>query len=435
MFITHDRTFVRRLATRIVELDRGKLISFPGNFDEYLSKKDELLEIEERAAAKFDRKLAEEEAWIRRGIKARRTRNEGRVRALQALRRDKAQRLEAEGSATFSIDAGALSGRLVVDVRGVTFAYDDKPIIRDLSTRILRGDRVGIIGPNGSGKSTLLRLILGELKPSRGEVVLGTRLQLAYFDQHRRMLDPEKTVRENNSDSDYVMVRGRPRHVIGYLKDFLFPPQRIDSPVKALSGGERNRLLLAKIFTRSANMMVLDEPTNDLDVDTLELLEELLAEYEGTLLLVSHDRTFLDNVVTSTLVFEGDGKFNEYAGGYEDWERYQRQIPEVPVSPRARAGLPGKEETRRIEKGPLSDSGPRKLTYKEQRELEGLPAQIEILENEQTELHARMGEADFYRQSSDRITASMERLEAIKRELELCYERWQALEALSAGAS
>jgi ATP-binding cassette subfamily F protein uup len=435
MFITHDRTFLRRLATRIVELDRGKLVSFPGNFDEYLRKKDELLEIEERAAAKFDRKLAEEEAWIRRGIKARRTRNEGRVRALQALRRDKAQRLEAEGSATFSIDAGALSGRLVVDVRGVTFAYDDQPIIRDLSTRILRGDRVGIIGPNGSGKSTLLRLILGEIKPSRGEVVLGTRLQLAYFDQHRRMLDPEKTVRENMSDSDYVMVRGRPRHVIGYLKDFLFPPQRIDSPVKALSGGERNRLLLAKIFTRSANMMVLDEPTNDLDVDTLELLEELLAEYEGTLLLVSHDRTFLDNVVTSTLVFEGDGKFNEYAGGYEDWERYQRQIPEVPVSPRARAGLPGKEETRRIEKGPLSDSGPRKLTYKEQRELEGLPAQIEILENEQTELHARMGEADFYRQSSDRITASMERLEAIKRELELCYERWQALEALSAGAS
>lgn len=433
MFITHDRTFVRRLATRIVELDRGKLTSFPGNFDGYLHKKDERFEIEDRASAKFDKKLAEEEAWIRRGVKARRTRNEGRVRALQAMRSEKAQRLEAEGRANFSLDAGALSGRLVVDLRNVSFSYGDNPIIRDLSTRILRGDRVGIIGPNGSGKSTLLRLILGELEPGRGEVVLGTRLQLAYFDQHRRMLDPEKTVRENMSDSDYVTVRGRPRHVIGYLKDFLFPPQRIDSPVKALSGGERNRLLLAKIFTRSANMMVLDEPTNDLDVDTLELLEELLSEYEGTLLLVSHDRTFLDNVVTSTLVFEGDGKFNEYAGGYEDWERYQRQIAEVPVLP-ARASRAAKEETREIEKRPLSNSGPRKLTYKEQRELEGLPGKIENLENEQMELHARMGDADFYRQSSDGITASIERLESIKHELESYYKRWQVLESLRDGA-
>src|SRR5258705_846302 len=291
MFITHDRTFVRRLATRIVELDRGRLVSFPGDFAAYLRKKDEMLEIEERANAKFDKKLAEEETWIRRGIKARRTRNEGRVRALQAMRGEKAQRLEAQGTARFGIDAGALSGRLVVDVRRVSFRFGDEPIIRDLSTRILRGDRIGIIGPNGSGKSTLLRLILGELEPSSGEVVLGTKLQVAYFDQHRRTLDVEKTVRENMSDSDYVTVRGRSRHVIGYLKDFLFPPERIDSPVKALSGGERNRLLLAKIFTQSANMMVLDEPTNDLDVDTLELLEELLAEYEGTLLVVSHDRT------------------------------------------------------------------------------------------------------------------------------------------------
>ncbi len=330
MFITHDRTFVRRLATRIVELDRGRLVSFPGDFAAYLRKKDEMLEIEERANAKFDKKLAEEETWIRRGIKARRTRNEGRVRALQAMRGEKAQRLEVQGTARFGIDAGALSGRLVVDVRQVNFRFgEEEPIIRDLSTRILRGDRVGIIGPNGSGKSTLLRLILGELEPSSGEVVLGTKLQVAYFDQHRRTLDVEKSVRENMSDSDYVTVRGRSRHVIGYLKDFLFPPERIDSPVKALSGGERNRLLLAKIFTQSANMMVLDEPTNDLDVDTLELLEELLAEYEGTLLLVSHDRTFLDNVVTSTLVFEGEGRFREYAGGYEDWERYQRSIPEV----------------------------------------------------------------------------------------------------------
>jgi ABC transport system ATP-binding/permease protein len=430
MFITHDRTFVRRLATRVVELDRGRLTSFPGNFDGYLQRKDELFEIEERASAKFDKKLAEEEAWIRRGIKARRTRNEGRVRALQAMRRDKAERLEAQGRASFSIDAGALSGRLVVDMRRVSFCYGDNSIIRDLSTRILRGDRVGILGPNGSGKSTLLKLILGELEPTSGEVVLGTRLQLAYFDQHRRTLDPEKTVRENMTDSNYVTVRGRPRHVIGYLKDFLFPSQRIDSPVKALSGGERNRLLLAKIFTQSANMMVLDEPTNDLDVDTLELLEELLSEYEGTLLLVSHDRTFLDNVVTSTLVFEGDGKFGEYAGGYEDWERYQRQIPEISAEAKKRGNTqppPAQSQAKRTDK-------PRKLTYKEQRELEALPVAIEALEAEQAELHRLMGGTEFYRQSSDTITATLERLEVLKRDLEECYARWQTLEALADGA-
>lgn len=428
MFITHDRTFVRRLATRIVELDRGKLTSFPGDFDAYLGKKDELVEIEERASAKFDKKLAEEEAWIRKGIKARRTRNEGRVRALQEMRREKAQRLEAQRGARFGIDGGAPSGKLVVDVRQVSFRYDDNIIIRDLSTRILRGDRVGIIGPNGSGKSTLLRLILGELQPNSGQVVLGTRLQLAYFDQHRRILDAQKTVRENMTDSDYVTVRGRSRHVVGYLKDFLFPPQRIDSPVKALSGGERNRLLLAKIFTQAANMMVLDEPTNDLDVDTLELLEELLAEFEGTLLLVSHDRSFLDNVVTSTLVFEGDGKFGEYAGGYDDWERYQRQIPEPPAEPQKGASAPPAQTRRALKQ----DGGPRKLTYKEQRELEGLPARIEALETEQTELHAKMGSADFYRQASEKITATLERLESIKRELEYAYQRWQELESVAA---
>jgi len=428
MFITHERTFVRRLATRIVELDRGKLTSFPGDFDAYLRKKDELLEIEERASAKFDKKLAEEEAWIRKGIKARRTRNEGRVRALQEMRREKAQRLETQRGARFGIDGGAPSGKLVVDVRQVSFRYDDNIIIRDLSTRILRGDRVGIIGPNGSGKSTLLKLILGELQPSSGQVVLGTRLQLAYLDQHRRILDPQKAVRENMTDSDYVTVRGRSRHVVGYLKDFLFPPQRIDSPVKALSGGERNRLLLAKIFTQAANMMVLDEPTNDLDVDTLELLEELLAEFEGTLLLVSHDRSFLDNVVTSTLVFEGDGKFGEYAGGYDDWERYQRQIPEPAAEPQKGASTP-RAQTRRALK---QDGGPRKLTYKEQRELDGLPARIEALESEQTELHAEMGSADFYRQASEKITATLERLESIRRELEDAYQRWQELESVAA---
>jgi ATP-binding cassette subfamily F protein uup len=351
------------------------------------------------------------------------------VRALQTLRQEKAERLEAQGKARFAIDAGGFSGRLVVDVRKVSFRYGANLIIRDLSTRILRGDRVGIIGPNGSGKSTLLRLILGELEPSSGEVVLGTRLQLAYFDQHRRLLDTEKSVRENMSDSDYVTVRGRSRHVIGYLKDFLFPPERIDSPVKALSGGERNRLLLAKIFTQSANMMVLDEPTNDLDVDTLELLEELLTEYQGTLLLVSHDRTFLDNVVTSTLVFEGKGQFTEYAGGYDDWERYQRQIPEAPATAPKRIDSrpsPARAEAK-------SNGKPRKLTYKEQRELETLPAKIEALEAEQSDLHVCMGQGDFYRQESDKITATLERLKAVTLELEASYQRWQDLESVNRG--
>jgi ATP-binding cassette subfamily F protein uup len=424
MFITHDRSFIRQLATRIVDLDRGMLNSYPGDFDAYLRKKDELLAIEERAAAKFDKKLAEEEAWIRRGVKARRTRNEGRVQALQEMRRERSQRLDAQGRAGFSIDAGGLSGKLVVDMRRVSFAYGDDLVVREMSTRILRGDRVGIIGPNGSGKSTLLKLILGELKPTRGEVILGTRLQLAYFDQQRRILDPEKTVRENLSDSDYVSVQGRSRHVIGYLKDFLFPPQRIDSPVRALSGGERNRLLLAKIFTQPANMMVLDEPTNDLDVDTLELLEDLLADYQGTLLLVSHDRTFLDNIVTSTLVYEGAGRFVEYAGGYTDWVRCQ----ELSRADRARAPnrTPVAAITARTDR-PVKTNG--KLSYKEKRELDALPARIEALETEQSELQLSMSQANFYRQPSPAITAALERLEAVGNELEKCYARWQSLES------
>ena len=423
IFITHDRSFLRHLATRIVELDRGKLNSYPGDFDAYLRKKDELLAIEERASAKFDKKLAEEEAWVRRGIKARRTRNEGRVQALYEMRRVRSQRLDAQGKASFGIDAGALSGKLVVDMRRVSFGYGDDLVVRDMSTRILRGDRVGIIGPNGSGKSTLLKLILGEIKPTSGEVVSGTRLQLAYFDQHRRILDPEKTVRENLSDSDYVSVQGRSRHIIGYLKDFLFPPQRIDSPVKALSGGERNRLLLAKIFTQPANMMVLDEPTNDLDVDTLELLEDLLADYQGTLLLVSHDRTFLDNIVTSTLVYEGAGKFIEYAGGYSDWVRFQELSQAKHPKPSNRSPVAAIARADR----PIKING--KLSYKEKRELEALPARIEALESEQSELQARIAQADFYRQPGATITSALERLEALGNELEECYGRWQLLES------
>jgi ABC transport system ATP-binding/permease protein len=423
MFITHDRSFLRHLATRIVELDRGTLTSYPGDFDTYLRKKDELMAVEERAAAKFDKKLAEEEAWIRRGVKARRTRNEGRVQALQEMRREHSQRLDAQGRASFGIDAGALSGKLVADLRRVSFAYENDLVVREMSTRILRGDRVGIIGPNGSGKTTLLKLILGEIRPTSGEVVMGTRLRLAYFDQHRRILDPEKTVRENLSDSDYVTVQGRSRHVIGYLKDFLFPPQRIDSPVKALSGGERNRLLLARIFTQPANMMVLDEPTNDLDVDTLELLEDLLADYRGTLLLVSHDRTFLDNIVTSTLVYEGAGKFVEYAGGYADWVRCQE------LSRASHATTPNQTPATIAASKDRAVKNNGKLSYKEKRELEALPARIEALETEQSELQLRTAQADFYRQPGAAITSALERLEALGNELEECYARWQSLES------
>jgi len=424
IFITHDRMFLRRVATRIIELDRGKLTSFPGDYDAYLDKKEELLEVEAQAAARFDKKLAEEEAWIRQGIKARRTRNEGRVRALQSMRRERNQRLELQGKVRFGLDPGVLSGKLVVDLRHVTFGYGSNLIIGELSTTILRGDRIGIIGPNGCGKSTLLKLILGEIRPTGGEVVMGTRLKLAYFDQHRRELNPAKTVRENMTDgSDYVTVGGRTRHVTGYLKDFLFPPQRIDSQVQALSGGERNRLLLAKIFTQSANMLVLDEPTNDLDVETLELLEDLLADYEGTLLLVSHDRTFLDNVVTSTLIFEGEGKIGEYAGGYEDSERQRRAALHKELPKRA---VVQQAIDARVNHG---NDKKRRLSYKEQREREALPDKIEALETEQSQLHTLMGDADFYRQQGEKITVTLERLEALEQELQACYERWETLES------
>jgi ABC transport system ATP-binding/permease protein len=423
IFITHDRTFLRNVATRIIELDRGKLTSFPGNFDYYLRKKDEMLEIEERAAAKFDKKLAEEEAWIRQGVKARRTRAEGRVHALEEMRRQRRARLDSGGRASFGVDAGNQSGKLVVDLRHISFRYGDRWIIRDLATHIIRGDRIGIIGPNGSGKSTLLKLILGEIQPMSGQVVIGTRLQIAYFDQHRGQLDPEKTVRQNMSEGkDYISVRGRNRHVVGYLKDFLFPPERIDSPVKALSGGERNRLLLAKIFTQPANMLVLDEPTNDLDVDTLELLEELLAEYEGTLLLVSHDRAFLDNVVTSTLVLEGDGDIDECVGGYEDWLRQRRERP-VPVK------APRIAEAAVKQARPATDNSAqkKKLSYKEQRELETLPDRIEALEKEQQWLETQASQSEFYQQDKAKIAETLARLHQLRVDLEQAYARWSEL--------
>lgn len=421
MFVTHDRTLLEHLATRIVELDRGKLISFPGNYQYYLRKKDELLQAEAKANAKRDKKLAEEEAWIRQGIQARRTRNEGRARALQAMRNARRLRMQTQGRANLSVDRGELSGKLVVDMRQVDFSYADHCIVKDLTARIMRGDRVGIIGPNGSGKTTLLRLILGETKPDSGEVVMGTRLRLAYFDQQRVQLMPTKTVRENISEGgDYVTVRGRSRHVIGYLRDFLFPHERIDSPVKSLSGGERNRLLLAKMFTRPTNMMVLDEPTNDLDVDTLELLEDLLADYDGTLVLVSHDRKFLDNVVTSTLVFRGSGVVEEYVGGYADWVRQKRPHVKSKENPEKITKESRVENKRTIQK--------RKLSYKEERELETIPARIEELEQEQKALEHEVSRREFYQQDKATITSTLARLDHAREELAQAYGRWEDLE-------
>jgi ATP-binding cassette subfamily F protein uup len=424
IFITHDRTFLQDLATRIIELDRGRLTSYPGDFANYLRRRDEVLEHEVRANARLDKELAEHEAWIRRGIKARRTRNEGRVRKLEAMRQARRQRIDTPGRASLDAESGETSGKLVADLRDVSFSYDGEPVIRNFSTRILRGDRIGIIGPNGSGKSTLLRLILGELKPQQGRAVLGTRLTTAYFDQQRAQLEPDKSVRDNLSDgNDYVQVRGKPRHVIGYLKQFLFPPERVDSPVRILSGGERNRLLLARMFTRPANMLVMDEPTNDLDVDTLELLEDLLTEYDGTLLLVSHDRSFLDNIVTSTMVFQGGGSVEEFVGGYADYLR-QRGTPARPAP--SSAAVPRSAPTHR----PRTREK-QKLSYKENRELEALPARIESMETELAQIETRVAQPEFYQQDKEAIAAVMARLDALREELQKAYARWEELEAFA----
>ncbi len=423
LFITHDRAFVRRLATRIIELDRGRLSSWPGNYDDYLRRKAAQLEVEERHHAQFDRKLAQEEAWIRQGIKARRTRNEGRVRALQGLREERSQRRERGGRADLQLDRGEQSGRLVFEAEDVTVRFGERTIIRDFSATILRGDRVGIIGPNGAGKSTLIRVLLGDLQPDSGRVRRGTRQQVAYFDQQREQLDADKSVMDSvAAGSQRVIVNGSDRHVAGYLRDFLFPPERLQSPVSSLSGGERNRLLLARLFARPANLLVMDEPTNDLDVETLELLEELLMDYHGTLLLVSHDRAFLDNVVTSSLVFEGDGIINEYVGGYTDWQR--QRAAGAQRSPRSPAAKPGKTPQDRT-----PAARPVKLAYREQRELDTLPARIETLEAEQAALQKAVNDPGFYRQDSAEIAAALARLEALGTELEQCYARWAQLES------
>jgi ABC transport system ATP-binding/permease protein len=436
LFVTHDRAFLQRLATRIVELDRGQLTSWPGDYATFLRRKDEWLASEAVHQEKFDKRLAIEEAWLRQGVKARRTRDEGRVRALLAMRRERAERRAQAGAARLDIELADPSGRLVFDVRHISKSYDGRPVVGDFSTRILRGDRIGLIGPNGAGKTTMLRMLLGEEEPDTGEVRRGANVQVAYYDQQREQLDPERTVFDTVGEgNDTVTVNGRSRHVHGYLKDFLFPPERARAPVKALSGGERNRLLLARLFTRPANVLVLDEPTNDLDLETLELLEAQLVDFPGTLLLVSHDRAFLDNVVTSTLVFEGDGRVREYVGGYEDWVRQAvAPVPPTPapgMSARAKADhLPPTREPGAVAGGkPGGALTPKKLTYKERQELDGLPARIAGLESEQHRLNVSVASPDFYKEGAVAIKGTLARLEEIEQELLDAYERWHELEA------
>jgi len=446
LFITHDRTFLSRLATAILELDRGRLGRYPGDYAKYQEQKTHELEIEARENAEFDKKLAQEESWIRQGIKARRTRNEGRVRALEQMRRERGQRRERQGNANLSVDTGERSGKQVVELKHVSQSFGSDYVIRDLSLDIQRGDRIGLIGRNGAGKTTLLKILLGELEPQEGKVKLGTKMQVAYFDQLRAGLEPEKTVYDNVAQgSDRVTVGGKDRHVISYLQDFLFTPERARQPVKALSGGESNRLLLAKLFTQPANVLVLDEPTNDLDVETLELLEELLLDFDGTLLLVSHDRSFMDNVVTGVLAFEGDGIVREYVGGYSDWIRQGGKLPPAPwdfnaaqAAGQAKTESPSEAKASRGEPEPAAmDAAAEKkrvkLSYKLQRELDQLPALIERLESEVADFEAKTGDPSFYQQEAADVTATLEALSAKQGELDEAMERWMELEAMAAG--
>lgn len=418
LFVTHDRAFMRRLANRVIELERGRLFDWTCDYDTFLRRKEEALEAEAKQEALFDKKLAQEEVWIRQGVKARRTRNEGRVRALEELRRQHAARRKAVGKVEMQVQQAEKSGRLVAEAKSVSFAYGDRTVVRDLSITLMRGDKVGVLGPNGCGKTTLLRLLLGELTPSSGSVRHGTNLQVAYFDQLRASIDEEKTVQENVGEgAEQILVDGKRRHVIGYLQDFLFTPDRARSPARFLSGGERNRLLLAKLFTKPSNVLVLDEPTNDLDTETLELLESLLVDYGGTVLLVSHDREFLDNVATSVLAFEGDGVFKEYEGGYADWLRSKQN-----------AGAVAAEEAPKPQAKAAAAAKPKKLSFKEQKELEALPKRIETLEAEQEGLHAAMADPAYFRQEGAKIAEATARLTAIQTELAAAYERWEALE-------
>ena len=471
IFVTHDRSFLRALATRIVEIDRGQVTSWPGDYENYLRRREERLHAEAQANALFDRKLAQEEVWIRQGIKARRTRNEGRVRALKDMRRERSERRELGGAAKMTLASAQASGKKVIEAKHVDYAWhdasggSDKCVLRDFSTTILRGDRVGIIGPNGSGKSTLLQLLLGRLQPQRGEVALGTGLQIAYFDQHRVSLREDWNALDNVAEGrEYIELDGQRKHVLGYLQDFLFSPERARAPITRLSGGERNRLLLARLFAQPSNLLVMDEPTNDLDVETLELLEELLAAYSGTLLLVSHDREFIDNVVTSTLVLEGSGRVGEYVGGYSDWLRqkpasatnnsaFARPSREGGTSakraeqpkagpegaseasnPASLAVTPGKEKTLNSGLRPNDEQkdaptpAKKRLSYKDARELEQLPARIEALETEIAARTEAMHDPAFYKQDAAAIAAANQALANLQAELDTAYQRWQLLE-------
>ncbi|HFQ5587172.1 TPA: ABC transporter ATP-binding protein [Vibrio vulnificus] len=429
IFISHDRAFIKAMATRIVDLDRGKLASFPGDYDNYLVEKEEMLRVEEMQNAEFDKKLAQEEVWIRQGIKARRTRNEGRVRALKKLREERQSRVDVQGKAKIQIDDAARSGKIVFEAEKLQFSFDGKKIVDDFSFNIMRGDRIALIGPNGCGKSTVLKLLLDQLKPESGRLHCGTKLEVAYFDQYREILDPEKTVIDNLADGKQeVTVGGRERHALSYLQDFLFSPKRARTPVKALSGGEKNRLLLARIFLKPNNLLILDEPTNDLDIETLELLEELLANYQGTLLLVSHDRQFVDNTVTTSWIFEGEGKIEEFVGGYHDAQQQRKQAIEArEVMEKSAPKAKVVEETPKT--APAKNTS-KKLSYKLQRELEALPAKLEQLEADIEALQEQVNSAEFFAQPVETTQPVLEQLAALEQELEIAFERWEELEAM-----
>ncbi|KJY82435.1 ABC transporter ATPase [Vibrio galatheae] len=428
IFISHDRAFIKSMATRIVDLDRGKLASFPGNYDNYLAEKEEMLRVEEMQNAEFDKKLAQEEVWIRQGIKARRTRNEGRVRALKKLREERQDRREVQGKANIQIDDASRSGKIVFEAKGINYDIEGKSIVKDFSFNIMRGDRIALIGPNGCGKSTLLKLLLDELQPQSGKLHCGTKLEVAYFDQYREVLDPEKSVIDNLADGKQeVMVGGRQRHALSYLQDFLFAPKRARTPVKALSGGEKNRLLLARIFLRPNNLLVLDEPTNDLDIETLELLEDLLANYQGTLLLVSHDRQFVDNTVTTSWIFEGEGVIEEFVGGYHDAQQQRAQTQKAREAEKPTKIVKQVEET---PKTAPTKSKPKKLSYKLQRELEALPVKLEELEAEIESLQEQVNSADFFSKPVEQTQPILDKLTATEQELEIAFERWEELEAM-----
>ncbi|SDG94619.1 ATP-binding cassette, subfamily F, uup [Vibrio xiamenensis] len=429
IFISHDRAFIKSMATRIVDLDRGQLNSFPGDYDNYLTEKEEMLRVEEMQNAEFDKKLAQEEVWIRQGIKARRTRNEGRVRALKKLREERQDRREVQGKANIQIDDASRSGKIVFEAEHLSYQIDDKSIVKDFSFNIMRGDRIALIGPNGCGKSTLLKLLLGSLEADSGRLHCGTKLEVAYFDQYREVLDPEKSVIDNLADGKQeVMVGGRQRHALSYLQDFLFAPKRARTPVKALSGGEKNRLLLARIFLRPNNLLVLDEPTNDLDIETLELLEDLLANYQGTLLLVSHDRQFVDNTVTTSWIFEGDGKIEEFVGGYHDAQQQREQAKAARRSEPAKVvKTPLESETKQIA---AEKPKAKKLSYKLQRELEELPARLEQLESDIEALQMQVNDPNFFSQDVESTQPVLDKLSQAEQDLEIAFERWEELESM-----